>query len=117
MAKLKYYKRRFLNKDSGLACLDLSVDQWAGGFYLDATVSIQDCSRRIDLDFSMGGVKDVERQKAKLYNFIQDLQQMHNFLEENTERIVNGFKAKEEKRKDKNKRRTVTTEIFSDDLQ
>lgn len=116
MAKLKYYKRRFLNKDSGLACLDLSVDQWADGFYLDATVSIQDCSRRIDLDFSMGEVKDVEKQKAKLYNFIQDLQQMHNFIEENTERIVNGFKAKEEKHKDKKKRSTNTMGSLANEL-
>jgi alpha-D-ribose 1-methylphosphonate 5-triphosphate synthase subunit PhnG len=65
----------------------------------------------------MGEVKDVERQKAKLYNLIQDLQQMHNFLEENTERLVAGFKAREAERKDKKKRRTITTEIFSDELQ
>lgn len=60
-SKKKYYSRKFLNKDRGMACIESDgevsqADYDRGAPYL--SVSITDCSRKISLDFNSRSVKE-----------------------------------------------------------
>jgi len=68
---MKYNSRKFLNKQTGLAAIQLSADvqsSWA-----DITVNISDCNRQVSLDFCFRSVKGYKDQRAKLQLLINEL--------------------------------------------
>lgn len=49
----RYYTRRFLNPDRGMACIEVDGRAYYGrnNQYLDSDISITDCSRKVTLEF------------------------------------------------------------------
>lgn len=84
--EVKFLRREWLNKDIGSASIDYSVykSNNKGYPYIDADLSIRDCTRQISLDFSINyedGVpvpKSIENIKYKmqiLQEVIKELEQ------------------------------------------
>lgn len=82
MSKKKYHSRKFLNKSSGMAAIEVSADYTAWNFNCDVTLS--DCNRRIDLDFNMWSAKNVKTKMDKLNLLIFELTSLRTYLEEAT---------------------------------
>lgn len=78
MSKKKYHVRKFLNKTSGMAALEINASYEAWNFNCDVTIS--DCNRRIDLDFNMWEPKNVKEKLAKLDLLISELQALRDYL-------------------------------------
>ena len=78
MAKKKYHVRKFLNKIHGMAALEISAEYTAWNFQCDVTLT--DCNRRIDLDFSMWEPKAVKDKMNKLDLLINELTALRDYL-------------------------------------
>jgi hypothetical protein len=83
MAKKKYHVRKFLNKNNGMAAIEISAGYSAWNF--DCNVSLSDCNRRIDLDFTMWGAKNIKEKMDKLNLIINELNSLKAYLEVSTE--------------------------------
>lgn len=97
--KIKYYKRTFLNKDTGLASVQCSVKSWDYSYGLDATINIHDCNRAVSLDFSAYDPKDLETSLAKLLKFADQVNAMVTFYADNFDAIREDMETKEAERK------------------
>lgn len=97
--KIKYYKRTFLNKDTGLASVQCSVESWDYNYGLDATINIHDCNRAVSLDFSAYSPKDLETSLAKLLKFADQVNAMVTFYADNFDAIKEDMETKEAERK------------------
>jgi hypothetical protein len=86
MAKKKYHVRKFLNKTSGMAALEINAQYTAWNF--DCSVSLSDCNRRIDLDFSMWQAKNVKEKLAKLDLLINELTALRAYLGPATDEFI-----------------------------
>lgn len=86
MAKKKYYSRKFLNKSSGMAAIEINAGYSEWNF--DCTVSLSDCNRRIDLDFSMWGAKNVKEKLDKLNLVINELTNFKTYLDTATKDFI-----------------------------
>jgi len=82
MSKNKYHSRKFLNKKAGMAAIEIHADYSAWNF--DCSVAISDCNRRVDLDFSMWGPKNVKEKLDKLDLLISELLQLRGYLDKAT---------------------------------
>lgn len=78
MNKKKYHSRKFLNKSSGMAAIEVSASYTAWNF--DCNVTLSDCNRRIDLDFNMWDSKNVKTKIDKLDLLIKELVSLQEYL-------------------------------------
>lgn len=96
--KKTYHSRKFLNKNSGMAAVEV------GGTYnnysFDCTVAISDCNRRIDLDMYMWDEKSIKEKMYKLNLLISELSNLRDWINETTPAYLEG---KSEKKKSKTK--------------
>jgi len=51
LQEIKYHKRKFLNKDDGLAAIETTITLERSD--LSASIDISDCNRKVSLDFYM----------------------------------------------------------------
>ena len=106
MAKIKYHSRKFLNKTTGIAAIEVNMESYAwssGG--VDATVSISDCSRHINLDFSVFSKKDLDARIQKLDLLITELTKLQEMFIDNSDDLCNAMDEAAKKRKESNKKR------------
>jgi hypothetical protein len=106
MAKIKYHSRKFLNKTTGIAAIETNMESYAwssGG--VDATVSISDCSRHINLDFSVYSKKDLDARIQKLDLLITELTKLQEMFIDNSDDLCNAMDEAAKKRKESNKKR------------
>lgn len=73
-----YYSRKFLNAKKGVALIETSGR--VGIEWIDANVTIGDCHRRIDLDFSYTNKKGRRDKLAKIALLISELQKLQKFM-------------------------------------
>jgi hypothetical protein len=82
MAKGNYNSRKFLNPKQGMAAIECSVE--AGPYLRDAVdghVTISDCNRQVQLDFSMYKKEDAKAKLAKINVLIEELSKFKEQLE------------------------------------
>ena len=104
--------RKFLNKDSGMAAIQTRFDfnpQWiyAGGW--EATVSLTDCSRSINLDFSAFSEKDIDKALGKISLLLTEFEKLGNLMLEYREAAQEHIKKAVEERKRRKARKTTTS--------
>ena len=107
MVKINHHSRKFLNKKKGTAHIEVTAEnyEWsAGGF--DATVSISDCRRSINLDFSVYNKKDLDEKIQKLDVLITELTKLQDIFIENKDAVYESIEAADKKRKENSKKRT-----------
>jgi hypothetical protein len=85
---MKYHSRGFLNSEEGLAAYEASVrtsDEWnKDGIvdYIDAGITLSDCSRKIYLEFDTCTKEQLEQRKQKVATLLKVVQEFHDkFLE------------------------------------
>lgn len=79
----KFISRKFLNKDSGLACIQ--VESVVSDWHLESSLSIHDCSRSINIDFSVYEANEYPKSMAKINLIIDELTKLANFMNNNIE--------------------------------
>jgi hypothetical protein len=82
MAKVNYNSRKFLNPKQGMAAIECNVE--AGSYLRDAVdghVTISDCNRQVQLDFSMYKKEDAKAKLAKINVIIEELSKFKEQLE------------------------------------
>ena len=81
------HSRTFLNKDRGLAAIDISFDIWpyGGGFYSEVIIS--DCNRSVTLDFNVNTKKQFDERYKKLDLLIRELKKLQDHMATNAEAI------------------------------
>jgi hypothetical protein len=106
MAKIKYHSRKFLNKTTGIAAIEVNMESYAlSSDGVDATVSISDCSRHINLDFSVYSKKDLDEEIKKLDLLITELTKIQEMFIDNSDDLCNAMDEADKKRKESNKKR------------
>lgn len=94
----KYHTRKFLNKSRGIACIEIDASYEPWNFNCDVTIT--DCNRRIDLDFSMWEPKNVKEKLDKLDLLINELTNLRTYLGPATEDFIKLNKASKAKDKE-----------------
>jgi hypothetical protein len=99
MVKIKHYSRKFLNKSTGLSAIETSIDTtlWSGG--VEGSVSITDCARQVNLDFSLYDVKDVDVKIAKLNLLLVEISAFRDVYLQHYDEIKDNLSKKEKERK------------------
>lgn len=93
MKSKEYRSRKFLNSKHGLAAIEAHcyVTDWS----MEADVTLSDCNRNINLEFSVWKEKDYAEKSKKLSLIINELLAMQKFMEENKDSFFEARKAKE----------------------
>lgn len=107
----KYYSRKFLNKEKGLAAIEIDFDTWDFGAGFDCAINISDCSKAIHLDFSVYNSKDLQNTARKLEDLVNELLKFQIFIEDNYENIEEAMKKKQEERKKRINQRVTLKEL------
>lgn len=84
MAKQKhpsYYSRKFLNKGSGTALMELRAD--INSYSMDGTICILDCYRKVELDMHIYDKKSLKEKSEKLDLLIKELNLFKDFIDNN----------------------------------
>lgn len=104
MVKIKHHSRKFLNKSTGVGAIecDIGSTDWCGG--LDGTITISDCSRRVNLDFSVYDVKDLDTKLAKLHLLLEEIGAFRDVYTANYDAIKEDLITREKERKKKLKK-------------
>jgi hypothetical protein len=116
MDKIKHYSRKFLNKAEGLAAIECSVSGLSYMSGVDATISITDCSRQVNMDFSVYNVKDLDSRLAKLDLLITEISKLRDVISNNYDSIKEDIIKKDKERIKRRKTATTTPAIFDDEL-
>lgn len=118
MAKqtFKYNSRKFLNKKSGLAAIECSVEKWGFGSGIDTSVQISDCNRSVNLDFSVFSLSELPVMYQKLTLLQEEIGKLHSYLTENYEAMATELKEAEAKRKGR-KKKNKAVQVDLDELQ
>src|SRR5690349_4104800 len=97
---MKYYKRGFLNKETGMAAFEADVDFEEGREYhwVGADFTISDCNRQICLEFSIDNEQDVTDKISKLQNLINELSDFKNKLMEASLMMLEELSKKDEEK-------------------
>lgn len=104
--------RKFLNKKHGLAAIqsDFSISEWSMG----GSITISDCNRNINLDFSVYNSKDHAEKLNKLDLIIKELTDYRELMVTHLDSYLENQKKSKEKRKLRSKKlsdnRVVTIE-------
>lgn len=104
MLKIKHHSRKFLNKSTGLAAIETNIDTtpWCGG--VDGSVTITDCSRQINIDFSVYDVKDVDVKIAKLNLLVEEISAFRDVYLEHYDEIKEDLINRQKERKKQGKK-------------
>jgi hypothetical protein len=104
MEKIKYHSRKFLNKTTGIAAIETNMESptWCSGG-VEATVSISDCNRQINLDFSVYSKKDLDEKIKKLDLLITELSKLQELFIENAYDLCTAMDEAAKKRKERKK--------------
>lgn len=104
MVKIKHHSRKFLNKSTGIGAIEANIDttEWCGG--VDGTITISDCSRRVNLDFSVYDVKDLDTKLAKLHLLLDEISKFRDVYTANYDAIKEDIVKREQERKKKLKK-------------
>jgi hypothetical protein len=86
----KYYSRKFLNKTSGTAMIEIRAD--ISAYSIDGTICISDCYRKSELDMHIYDKKSLKEKRDKLDLLIKELNLLKDFIDNNAEYY---FKLKE----------------------
>ena len=106
MEKIKYHSRKFLNKKTGIAAIETTVEsyEWSAGG-VDSTVTISDCSRKVMLDFSLYCKKDIDEKLEKLNLLITELTKLQEIIVANRDNLCDAMDEAAKKRKEERKKR------------
>lgn len=115
----EYSSRKFLNKKSGLAAIEVNFEVYDYSYGYESMVTISDCSRNVRLDFCGYTPKDLAEKYTKLGTLIGELQKLHDHFTENYtligEAMEEGIKKRKERSKElKNKKFTDLIEDLND---
>ena len=77
---MNYYSRKFLNKNKGMAAVEISATIENGWF--DSGVAINDCNRKVSLDFTSLDKKTFIENQAKLSLLISELMVLSTLMED-----------------------------------
>lgn len=104
MLKIKHHSRKFLNKSTGLAAIETNIGTtpWCGG--VDGSVTITDCSRQINIDFSVYDVKDVDVKIAKLNLLVEEISAFRDVYLEHYDEIKEDLINRQKERKKQGKK-------------
>lgn len=106
MATKKIHSRKFLNKREGIAAIEVRFEHeqsiWTGGW--DASVSINDCHRSVNLDFCAYSEKDVDTVINKATILIAEITRLRDVMNENRKDCINNIKESARKRKERIKK-------------
>ena len=82
LQEIKYHKRKFLNKDDGLAAIETTITLERSD--LSASIDISDCNRKVSLDFYVYNYKEkvVKEKLDKLDLVINELITFRSKLKE-----------------------------------
>ena len=117
MAKIKHYSRKFLNKAEGLAAIECSVGDLQFSYGVDASISITDCSRQVNIDFSIYNLKDLASRLAKLDLLITEITKVRDIISNNSDAIKEDIISRDKKRKEcKTKTVTLFPTVSDDEL-
>jgi len=83
----KYYSRKFLNKDEGMAAIECIYDQHDARWGADISINISDCYRKVNLDFSIYDTKVIDKKIDKLRRFRDEIDKLLEVVEANAETI------------------------------
>ena len=106
----KYYSRKFLNKDKGMAALETFFEFNPGGLYgggWEGTVIISDCYKASTLDFSCYTVKDIDNAINKVSLILAEFEKLGNLMLEYREAAIENIKKSDEDRKKRSSKRNV----------
>lgn len=79
---MRYHKRGFLNKETGMAAFEATIDfdDEAQYKYVSADFTISDCHRQINLEFTIDEKDDIPVKLEKLQKLIDEFVEFRNFL-------------------------------------
>lgn len=107
MATKKIKSRKFLNKQEGLAAIEVRFEFDSMPFYggWDAHVTISDCNRSVNLDFCAYSEKNVDDVINKAQILIDEITKLQAAMIENRDVCINKIKEADKKRKERIKKR------------
>jgi hypothetical protein len=77
---MKYNSRSFLNKSTGLAAIEISVQTTTT--YVDANLAISDCNKVVNIDLSSSSKDAFKNKLAKLNKLINELTSLETILKD-----------------------------------
>ncbi len=107
----EYHSRKFLNKKSGTAAVEITGSDPNNKHSLDLSVDISDCSRKISLDFYVWDDKSYKEKSVKIDTLIDEITKAKEWLDKAYPVFA---KAKKEKQP---KKSTRTLEEVLEDLE
>lgn len=108
----KYYSRKFLNKDKGMAALETTFEfnpGWLYGGGWEGTVTISDCYKASTLDFSCYTVKDIDNAINKVSLILSEFEKLGNLMLEYREAAAELINKSDEERKKRRNAKTKTS--------
>lgn len=112
----KYYSRKFLNKDEGMAAIECIYDQHDARWGADISINITDCHRKVNLDFSIYDTKVIAKKIDKLRRFRDEINKLLEIVEANAETIKEAMTKYQKERKGRSVALTSLDEAL-DELQ
>jgi|694.fasta_scaffold49500_6 hypothetical protein len=116
MVKIKHYSRKFLNKAEGLAAIECSVGDLQFSYGVDASISITDCSRQVNIDFSIYNLKDLDSRLAKLNLLITEITKVRDIISNNSDAIKEDIISKEKKLSERLTKAKLMPTVCDDEL-
>jgi len=98
MAK-KYNSRKFLNKNEGMAAIEVSAS--IEGWMFESQFKISDCNRQVCIDLGIYTAKDIKPKLDKLDLIINELTKLKVFMENNKDNYINIINTRTKKFKDR----------------
>lgn len=107
MATKKIKSRKFLNKQEGLAAIEVRFEFDSTLFYegWDANITISDCNRSVNLDFCAYSEKNVDDVINKAQILIDEITKLQAAMIENRDVCIDKIKEADKKRKERIKKR------------
>lgn len=111
MVKIKHHSRKFLNKTTGVAAIETNIETtpWCSG--VEGSITINDCNRQVNLDFSVYNVKDLDAKIAKLHLLLEDISNFRDVYLENYDVIKEDIVKREQERKKTKVKKEVVVEL------
>jgi hypothetical protein len=91
MAK-KYHSRKFLNKNEGMAAIEVSAS--VEGWMFESQFTISDCNRQVCIDLGIYTAKDIKPRLDKLDLIINELNKLKLFMESNKDNYISIINAR-----------------------
>ena len=99
MVKIKHYSRKFLNKSTGLAAIETSIDTALFTGCVAGGISITDCRGQVNLDFNVYDVKDIDVKIAKINLLLAEISAFRDVYLQHYDEIKDNLIKNEKERK------------------